>query len=90
MAFTFDLKQANNSWDNWKSYLGQAVEYAEELGMSEDRIASLATQAGAVLAENVPPTNPEQKAVKELWDVADNKEREVIGRLMTKLAKKSR
>ncbi|MBM7853660.1 hypothetical protein JOC37_000025 [Desulfohalotomaculum tongense] len=90
MGFSFDLKQANTSWDNWKSYLGQAVEFAEELGISEDRIVSLATQAGAVLAENVPPANPEQRTMKELWEVADSEERQVIGRLMTKIAKKNR
>ncbi|MTI80531.1 MAG: DUF3243 domain-containing protein [Firmicutes bacterium] len=90
MAFNFDLKQANTNWDNWKNYLGQAVEFAEELGMNEDRITSLATQAGSVLAENVPPSNPEQRALKELWDVADNQERQTIGRLMTKLAKKNK
>ncbi len=90
MAFSFDLKQANTSWENWKSYLGQAVEFAEELGMPSDRIYSLAAQAGSVLAEAIPPSNPEQKAMKELWEVADREEQMVIARLMTKLAKKNR
>lgn len=90
MAFEFDLKQANSSWDNWKRYLGQAVEFAEELGMSKDRINSLASQAGSVLAESVPPANPEQKALKELWEVADKEEQQVIARLMTKLANRHR
>ncbi|MEG6615133.1 DUF3243 domain-containing protein [Peptococcaceae bacterium 1198_IL3148] len=90
MGFNFDLKEANTNWDNWKSYLGKAVEFAEELGISQDRIDHFAYQAGAVLAESVPPANPEQKAVKELWEVANKEEQQVIAHLMTKLAKKNR
>lgn len=85
-----DLSNANTSWDNWKKYLGQAVEFAEELGISKDKIQSYAMTAGSILAENVQPANPEQKALKELWDVADKQEQEVIARLMTKLASRSR
>ncbi len=90
MALNFDLKQVTGSWEGWKSYLGQAVEFAEELGLSEERINSLAAQAGSILAESVPPSNPEQRVMKELWEVANPEEQQVIARLMTKLAKKSR
>ncbi|MCL6610089.1 MAG: DUF3243 domain-containing protein [Peptococcaceae bacterium] len=76
---------ANKDWENWKRFLGQAVEFAEELGISRDRIASLAGQAGEVLAENVPPANPEQKVLKELWSVSDQQEKQVLAKLMTKL-----
>jgi hypothetical protein len=41
---------------------------------------------GDLLAQNVPPANPEQKAVKELWDVANQDERQVLANLMTRLA----
>lgn len=85
-----DLSKANTNWDNWKKYLGQAMEFAEELGISKDKIQSYAMTAGSILADNVQPANPEQKAVKELWDVADKDEQEVIARLMTKLASRSR
>ncbi|MGQ9556476.1 MAG: DUF3243 domain-containing protein [Desulfurispora sp.] len=80
----------NTSWDNWKTFLGQAVEFAEELGISRERIVSLAKQAGDVLAENVQPANPEQKALKELWSVADQQERQVLAGLMTKLSKQEK
>lgn len=79
------LRQVNTDWDTWKRFLGQAVEFAEELGVSRDRVASLAQQAGEVLAQNVPPANPEQKALKELWSVADAQERHMLANLMTKL-----
>ncbi len=85
-----DLSKANTSWDNWKKYLGQAMEFAEELGISREKVQGYAMTAGAILADNVQPANPEQKVLKELWEVADREEQEVIARLMTKLASRSR
>lgn len=82
----FLKRQVNTDWDNWKKFLGQAVEFAEELGVSKERIASLARQAGEVLAESVTPSNPEQKALKELWMVADQQEKQMLANLMTKLS----
>ncbi len=78
----------NTNWDSWKRTLGQAVEYAQEMGISKDQINSMAQQLGDMLAEKVSPANPEQKAVKELWEVANNDERQVLANLMTKLASK--
>jgi hypothetical protein len=77
---------ANSNWESWKKTLGQAVEFAEELGISRNQIGSMAQQVGDLLAQNVTPANPEQKAVKELWDVASQDERQVLANLMTKLA----
>lgn len=72
-------------WESWKQFLAQAVEFAEELGISRDRISGLARQAGDVLAESVPPGSPEQKVLKELWTVSDQQEKQVLANLMTKL-----
>ncbi len=80
------MNAVNTNWDSWKRTLGQAVEYAEEMGISKDQITSMAQQLGDILAQNVPPANPEQKAVKELWDVAEASERKVLTDLMTRLA----
>ncbi|HPU36018.1 MAG TPA: DUF3243 domain-containing protein [Bacillota bacterium] len=77
---------ANSNWESWKKTLGQAVEFAEELGISRSQISSIAQQVGDLLAQNVPPANPEQKAVKELWEVANQEERQVLANLMTRLA----
>lgn len=76
---------ANSSWEEWKKALGQAVEFAQEMGVSGDQLVGIARQAGDFLAQNVPPANPEQKAVKELWEVADDGERNVLANLMTRL-----
>jgi len=77
-----------NNWDHWKRMLGQAVEYAQELGIPKNQINSMAQQPGDILAEKVPPGNPEQQAMKELWEVAENDEKQVLACLMTKLVSK--
>ncbi|TEB13446.1 DUF3243 domain-containing protein [Pelotomaculum propionicicum] len=82
------MNTLNISWDSWKRTLGQAVEYAEEMGITKEHLNSMAYQLGDILASSVPPANPEQKAVKELWEVADTEERQVLTNLMTKLASK--
>jgi len=84
-----EIEQARMNWDDWKGYLGHMVEFAEELGLSQDRIKNMAAQAGNTLAQHVPPANPEQRVLKELWDAADQPEQEMLAGLMTKLAKRS-
>ncbi|MFZ5651247.1 MAG: DUF3243 domain-containing protein [Bacillota bacterium] len=84
------LSNARADWDNWKKFLSQAVEFAEELGISRDRISALARQAGDVLAETVHPANPEQKVLKELWNVSDSQEKQMLANLMTKLCSGNR
>ena len=80
-----DFRHVLSEWENWKKFLGQAVEFADELGVGRERILSLAQQAGDLLAENINPGNPEQKTVKELWSVADEGERHTLASLMIRL-----
>ncbi len=80
------FNKVNTDWDTWKRTLGQAVEFAEGIGISKEQVSSMAQQIGDMLAQNVPPANPEQKAVKELWEVASPEDRQVLAKLMTKLA----
>lgn len=84
MDFNFQ-QNVNTDWKTWKNYLKNAMEFAEELGIAREKIQSLAHQVGDLLAQNVPPANPEQQAIKELWQVADQTERQTLARLMTKV-----
>ncbi len=84
MEFNFNAI-TRMDWNAWKNYLKQAMEFAEELGIPRERIQFMAQQVGDLLAQNVPPSNPEQQAVKELWQVADQNEKQVLARLMTKV-----
>ncbi len=78
--------EVTSKWDNWKDFLGQAVEFAEEIGISRKQISDLALQAGNILASEVDPASPEQQVLKELWLCADNSEKEALASLMTKLS----
>ncbi|MFB5673660.1 DUF3243 domain-containing protein [Paenibacillus terreus] len=74
-------------FDTWKKFLGDRVAKAEKMGISEETIADLAYEIGEFLDEKVDPANHSNRALKELWGVADKDERHVIAKCMVKLAK---
>lgn len=78
-----------SSWKGWKHSLGVAVEFAEELGISQDTISNFAAQFGNYLTNNVPADLAENRAIKELWEVASPEEQKIIANCMVKLAKKN-
>ncbi len=78
--------EVTSKWSNWKDFLGEAVEFAEEIGISRKQIADLALQAGNILASEVEPASPEQQVLKELWLSADDSEKQALASLMTKLS----
>ncbi len=41
------------NWDNWKNFLGDRLNYAQEKGMSDETITDLATEIGGYLANEV-------------------------------------
>lgn len=73
------------SFDTWKQFLSDRVKAAENIGLSEETIAKLATQIGDFLAGKVDPENSEERVLKDLWDVADESEKKTIARLIVKL-----
>ncbi|MCO7174748.1 DUF3243 domain-containing protein [Sporolactobacillus kofuensis] len=74
-----------DNWNRWKDFLGDRVEQAENLGMSEDTITSFAKKIGDYLSENVDPKNDQDRVLKDLWSVAAEPERLVLARLMMKM-----
>ncbi len=79
----------DSSWENYKKSLKEAMEAGEELGISNRVMEQAAKFAGQYLAEKVNPDLPENKALKEMWQVADSREKSTIASLMVKLAKNS-
>jgi RAB protein geranylgeranyltransferase component A len=73
-------------FDHWKQFLGDRVEAAKKIGLSEETISKLAFEIGEFLDQKVDPKNDEERVLKELWDVGDTEERKTIARLMVKLA----
>lgn len=78
----------SKDWDQWKNTLGNAVNLGETVGMSDKTITNVAEKVGTFLSNNVDPRNPEERLLKEMWDVADNKDRDVLAKLVVKIADK--
>lgn len=77
------------NFDTWKNFLADRVSQAKSIGLSEDSISKLAYEIGSFLDEKVDPKNAEERAIKELWDVGSEEERQTIARLMVKLVQNS-
>jgi len=83
-------KLDTSSWENYKRSLGQAMEFANEMGFSDQQIGQFAQQFGSYLSINITPDIPENRALKELWEAASPEEQKTIAGLMMKLAKNSK
>lgn len=81
-------KLDTSSWEKYKQSLKGAMEAAGELGLSDQEIASAATKFGGYLSQAVNPDLPENKALKELWQVASPEEQKTITNLMMRLVRK--
>lgn len=77
-----------NDWDAWKETLGNAVDIGESIGMSDNTITKVAEKVGTFLSNNVDPRNKEERLLKELWDAADENDRQTLAKLVTKISDK--
>ncbi len=78
-----------SSWENYKRSLGEAMEIAQDFGITENEISKLAQTLGSYMHDNINPDIPENNALKELWEVANPEEQATLTNLMMKLVKKS-
>ncbi len=78
-----------SSWENYKKSLGQAVEAAEDFGIGDRTITAFAAKFGEFLNRNASADLPENKAIQELWQVADKKEQHTLAKLMVEVCKNS-
>ena len=77
-----------NHWGKWRETLGKAVDIGETVGMSDETMTNIAERVGTFLANNVDPRNDEERLLKELWDAADERDREVLAKLVVKISDK--
>jgi Asp/Glu/hydantoin racemase len=78
------------SFDQWKSFLAERVNQAQQMGMKTGTIANVAYQIGDYLAVEVDPQNREERLLQELWKVADENEQKAMANLMVKLVQEER
>ncbi|MEH7107006.1 MULTISPECIES: DUF3243 domain-containing protein [Bacillaceae] len=76
-----------DNWKQWQDFLGDRLQHAQNEGMSEGAINSLAYQIGGYLADNVDPKNEQERVLSDMWSVASPDEQQAIAKVMVKLVK---
>ncbi|WAA13542.1 DUF3243 domain-containing protein [Fervidibacillus halotolerans] len=74
-----------DNWEQWKDFLGDRLNQAQEQGLSQNVINDLAYQIGDYLAKQVEPKNEQERVLADLWSVANEQEQHAIANLMVKL-----
>jgi hypothetical protein len=73
-----------DSFDRFKDSLSQKLDMAHRVGASRGTILNAAKDFSEWLAMEVDPANPEQRLLKELWQVADDSERNALVNMLVK------
>ncbi|WP_071395275.1 DUF3243 domain-containing protein [Bacillus tuaregi] len=73
------------NWQQWKDFLGDRLNQAEQQGMDKNTINDLAYQVGDYLAKQVDPKNEQERVLADLWSVATPEEQHAIASIMVKL-----
>lgn len=76
-----------NDFESWKDFLASRLSQAQEHGMSDKTVVGLAHEVGDYLAESVAAENSEQAILKDLWNVASEKEQQALASTMVKVVK---
>lgn len=77
-----------NDWEKWKKTLYNAISMGEKVGLSEDAIKNLGSKVGEFLASNIDPENPQQRLLKELFAVANEREQETLTSVIIKMVER--
>ncbi len=75
-------------WDAWRSTIRDAISQARNLGLSEEAIQLTGQALADFLAEKVCPATPEEKILKEMWNVATPQERKDLARILFRMIEK--
>ena len=73
-----------DSFQQFKEDLGGKLNMAHRVGASRGTILNAAHDFSEWLAAGVDPKNPEQRLLKELWEVADSNERNALVSMLVK------
>ncbi|MFS0643436.1 DUF3243 domain-containing protein [Siminovitchia sp. 179-K 8D1 HS] len=73
------------NWEQWKNFLGDRLDQAQQQGMSDEVIHQMAHQVGDYLAQQVDPKNEQERVLADLWSVASEEEQQALARVMVKL-----
>ncbi|MBO8162534.1 MAG: DUF3243 domain-containing protein [Brevibacillus sp.] len=74
-----------DNFRDWKHFLGDRVQAAQQAGMESDMIENVAYQIGGYLANQVDPKNEQERLLKELWDAGDEEQQRALASMMVKM-----
>jgi len=77
-----------DNFSDWKNFLNDRVDQAQNMGVENDTIANLAYQIGDYLAAQVDPKNDEERLLKELWSASDDEQQKILAQVMVNLVDK--
>lgn len=74
-----------DNFEGWKDFLGNRLNQAQEKGMDEGTADNFATEIGDYLAKHVDPKNDEQRLLSDLWNAADENQKQALASTMVNL-----
>ncbi|MFA1821220.1 DUF3243 domain-containing protein [Virgibacillus oceani] len=74
-----------DNFESWKGFLSNKLQEAQQQGMSQQTIESVAEEVGDYLAQSVDPKNSEETVLRDLWSAASENEQQAIANTMIKL-----
>ncbi|WP_042223711.1 DUF3243 domain-containing protein [Oceanobacillus manasiensis] len=77
-----------DNFESWKGFLSNKLQQAQQQGMSEKTIQSVAQEVGDYLSQSVEAKNEEEAVLRELWNAASEQEQQAIANTMIKLVQK--
>ena len=79
-----------DNFNDWKSFLNQRVDQAQQMGMDDKTISNLAYQIGDYLAAQVDPKNNEERLLKDLWEASNEQQQQILAQVMVNYVDKQR
>lgn len=76
-----------DNFDSWKGFLASKLDQAQQQGMSDQTVSTLAEEVGDYLAANVDAKNEEEAVLRELWNAASEDEQQALANTMIKMVK---
>ncbi len=77
-----------DNFDTWKGFLANRIQQAQQQGMDQQTMSTVAAEVGDYLAQSVEAKNSEEAVLKELWNAASEQEQQAIANIMIKLVQK--
>lgn len=77
-----------DTFDQFTDELASRLSAAQRAGMGRQEIVNRAEDVGDWLSRSIPPKSPEQRLLKEMWEVSNNQEQQMIASTLVKLVER--